>query len=226
MTRRAPAPPMSATPDPAIRIAIVEDDPRTREALSLLVRGTDGFLCVATCGSVEEALARVPPTAPDVILLDIGLPGIDGSEGVAKLRASQPGATVLMLTVFEDEDRIFASLCNGAAGYLLKKTPPALLLESIREAHGGGAPLSPEIARKVVRLFRNVAPPERVEETLTLQETGLLELLAAGHTYSSAAEEMGVSINTIRNYVRSVYQKLHVHSQAAAVTKAIRAGLI
>ena len=217
---------MSPEAEDTIHVAVVEDDPSTREGLALLIGGSEGLDCVAAYGSVEEADDRTPSAPPDVILLDIGLPGMDGSEGVAMLKDRYPGATVLMLTIFEDENRIFASLCNGASGYLLKKTPPARLVEAIREADRGGAPLSPEIARKVVRLFRNIAPPEEVEEDLTHQEIRLLKLLADGHTYSSAAEEMGVSINTVRNYVRAVYSKLHVHSQSEAVGRALRAGLI
>lgn len=217
---------MTTSFEGSIRVAIVEDDRGTRDGLAVLLGATPGFECVGTYGSVEEALSRAPPAQPEVVLLDIGLPGLDGSEGVARVRERYPGATVLMLTVFEDEDRIFESLCNGAAGYLLKKTPPARLLEAIREADGGGAPLSPEIARKVVRLFREVAPRPRTGEELTHQETRLLELLAAGHTYGSAADQMGVSVNTVRNYVRSVYQKLHVHTQSAAVGRALREGLI
>ena len=131
-----------------------------------------------------------------------------------------------MLTVYAEEDKVFESICNGASGYLLKETPPAKLLEAISETHRGGAPMSPEIARKVVSLFRTVRPPDRVDHDLTPQETGLLRLLSEGHGYESAGANLNVSVNTVRNYVRSVYAKLHVHSKSEAVTKALRRGIL
>jgi DNA-binding NarL/FixJ family response regulator len=133
---------------------------------------------------------------------------------------------VLMLTVYSDEDKIFESICNGAVGYLLKKTPPARLLDAIREAASGGAPMSPEIARKVVTLFRKTAVAERPFESLTPQELRLLQLLADGHSYQAAAERLAISLNTVRSYIRNVYEKLHVHSKSEAVSKALRSGLI
>ena len=181
---------------------------------------------MAACGSLEEALHALPSRHPDVVLLDIKLPGVWGSEGVGEVLGRFPGCRVLMLTAFEDEGRILESLCNGASGYILKNTPPARLLEYLREAASGGAPMSPEVAAKVVALFRTVAPPRRLDCQLTAQETRLLALLADGHGYQSAAAELGVTINTVRTHVRSVYEKLHVHSKSAAVTKALRAGLI
>ncbi len=212
---------------PEIRVLLVEDDPTFRRGLKSLLRGAPGFLCAAETGSVEQALkVTVAGGPPDVILLDIHLPGTQGSEGIGPLQERFPGAAVLMLTVFEDEDRIFRSLCNGAGGYVLKKTPPERLLDFIREAARGGAPMSPEIAVKVVGLFRTVPPPPPSPAGLTPQEVEFLELLAEGHTYQSAAETMGITINTIRNHVRSVYDKLHVHSKSAAVSRALRAGII
>jgi len=210
----------------ALCVAFVEDDPATRQALSLLVAGTPGLRCVAAWGSVEEALRRRPMEAPAVILLDIGLPGVSGAEGVEPLRARYPQAVVVMLTVFEDEEEIFTSLCHGACGYLIKNTHPARLLEAIREAADGGAPMSPGIARKVVRFFRGAAPADRVEAQLSHQEVTLLALLAGGESYATAAAAMGVSVNSVRGYVRSVYEKLHVHTKSAAVAKALKAGLI
>jgi DNA-binding NarL/FixJ family response regulator len=207
-------------------VAVVEDDRRTREGLARLIDGTPGYRCVGSWGSVEEAVLRRAAEAPQVILLDIDLPGISGAEGVAQLRDRHPQALVLMLTVYDDDEKIFTSLCNGASGYLLKTTPPARLLEAIREAQGGGAPLSPEIAAKVIRLFRQHAPPSRVEERLSPQELRLLALLAEGHTYQTAADELGITIHTVRNHIRSIYDKLHVHSKSAAVARALKAGLL
>ncbi|HSM51090.1 MAG TPA: response regulator transcription factor [Thermoanaerobaculia bacterium] len=212
--------------DGRIRVVLVEDDRRTREALQLLIDGTPGFRCVAAFGSVEEVRRGYTREGADVVLLDINLPGIPGSEGVPLVQEAFPEAVVLMLTVFEDEGRIFRSLCNGARGYLLKRMPPGRLLDSIREAASGGAPMSPEIAAKVITLFSRIAPPVEPECHLSPQEVRLLQLLARGLGYQPAGEELGVSINTVRNHVRAIYEKLHVHSKSEAVAKALRSGLI
>ena len=208
-----------------IEVALVEDDSGLADGLRLLIDGTNGYSCKQVYGSIEQALRELR-RAPDVLLLDIHLPGMLGSEGVRLLRAKFPSTEVIMLTVYAQEDRVFESICNGACGYLLKKTPPAQLLRAIAEAAEGGAPMSPEIARKVVSLFRTVRPPDRVDHDLTPQETGLLRLLSEGHSYESSAANLNVSVNTVRNYVRSVYAKLHVHSKSEAVTKALRRGIL
>lgn len=209
-----------------IRVMIVEDDRVTRDGLRLLVDGTPGYRCTQVFGSLEQASAGRPGEPPNVILVDIQLPGMPGSRGVGTLRERWPDAAVLMLTAFDDEDKIFESLCNGATGYLLKRTPPARLLEAVREARDGGAPMSPEIARKVVELFRRTVPPAALDEALTKQEVQLLRLLAEGCSYQTAGGQLGVSINTVRNYIRNVYEKLQVHTKSAAVSKAMRAGLL
>jgi DNA-binding NarL/FixJ family response regulator len=216
------------TMEDTIRIAVVEDNQAAQEALRMLIDGTHGFQCVGAYGSAELALDGLDglPASPDVLLLDINLPGMTGSEAVRIFHERYPSMSILMLTLHDDEDRIFESLCNGASGYLLKKTPPARLLEAIREAREKGAPLSPEIAHKVVRLFRDIRPPARVDADLTRLEVKLLSLLAEGYSYQSAADDMRVSINTVRNYIRSIYDKLHVHSKSEAVSKALKAGLI
>jgi DNA-binding NarL/FixJ family response regulator len=221
--------PMAETTTPArgwLDVALIEDDPRMREILAGLIDTTPGLQMVGRWGSVEDLLRRAPATAPDVLLLDIQLPGMSGIDGLPVLRARFPATTVLMLTVFEDEEKIFHALCAGAHGYLLKNTPPGRLIDSIREADAGGSPMSPEIARKVVRLFRELAPARRVEHDLSPQQVRLLALLADGHSYQSAARELDVSINTVRAYIRIVYDKLHVHSRSAAVAEALRAGVI
>jgi DNA-binding NarL/FixJ family response regulator len=219
-------PHLSMTEAETIRTALVEDDEVTRDCLRLLIGGTPGYACVGAYGSVEEALARGFDPVPDVLLLDINLPGMLGSEGVRLFQERHPRLHVLMLTVYAEQDKVFESICNGACGYLLKKTPPSRLLEAIREAHEGGAPMTPEIARKVVTLFRNTPRPEQLDEDLTPHETRLLKLLADGYSYQDAADRFGVSINTLRNHIRSIYDKLHVHSKSAAVGKALRHGLI
>jgi DNA-binding NarL/FixJ family response regulator len=208
------------------RVLVVEDDRVAREGLRALIDGTPGFVCVAACRSVEEALGSKPREAPDVVLLDVELPGMSGSEGVRPLRERFDPAPIVMLTIYEEPERVFESICNGASGYLLKRTPPAKLLESIAEVRKGGAPMSPEIARQVVRLFRRIAPPPQIERELSPQETHVLALLAEGYSYQGAADRMHVSVNTVRNYIRSIYDKLHVHTKSEAVSKAIKARLI
>lgn len=209
-----------------IRVIIVEDDRATREGLGLLISGTPGYQCVAKFRSVEEALSSAGHPAPNVLLLDIRLPGMVGSEGIGLLKQKYPSVQILMLTINADDDSVFESICRGACGYLLKNTTPARLLEAISETHNGGAPMSPEIARKVVTLFQKTGPPEKIEERLTRQETRLLKLLVEGKTYQGAADELKISIHTARNYIRSIYEKLHVHSKSEAVTKALRSRII
>jgi DNA-binding NarL/FixJ family response regulator len=160
------------------------------------------------------------------VLLDIGLPGMSGIAGIGKLKEANPNLTVLILTVYDDDNRIFEALCAGACGYLLKKTPPARLLEGIKEVVNGGAPMSPEVARRVVALFREFQPPRESTYRLTPHETRLLKLLVEGHNYKSAAVELNVSVNTIRFHMRSVYDKLQVHSKSEAVAKALRNRII
>ena len=204
----------------SLRVGIIEDQPKIREGLRALIDGTDGYRCVGAFGSMEEALAKFE--VPDVLLLDIGLPGMSGIEGTRRLRDLYPGLAVLMLTVYDDDHRIFDALCAGASGYLLKKTPPARLLESLKEVVGGGSPMSPEVARRVVALFREIHPPDRADHQLTPHEIRILTLFVEGHNYKTAAGELHVSINTIRFHMRSIYGKLHVHSKSEAVSKALR----
>jgi DNA-binding NarL/FixJ family response regulator len=209
----------------SIEVAIVEDDRLFREGLGQLLDAEPGLRCVKRYGSVESALAGMAGRV-DVILLDIHLPGMLGSEGVARLLERHPGAVVLMLTIYDQEDKVFESICNGACGYLLKKTPTARIVEAIREAHAGGAPMSPEIARKVIALFRAVRPLPQPTHSLTPKEVSLVALLAEGHSYLSAAGQLDISINTVRNHVRSIYDKLHVHTKSEAVSKAIKQGIV
>jgi DNA-binding NarL/FixJ family response regulator len=209
-----------------IRVAIVEDDVLLRDGLSRMIDEADGLHCDAGYSSAEDALAALPHHPADVLLLDIGLPGIGGAEAVALFRQAHPAMAILMLTVFSDRSRVFASICNGASGYLLKSTPPSHLFDAIRAAHSGGSPLSPEIARQIVDLFQKVGPAQPPTGSLSAQEQQLLQLLAQGHSYEASARQMNVSVNTVRNYVRSVYEKLHVHSKSAAVSAALRRGLI
>ena len=209
-----------------IKVAIVEDHPRTREGLAALISGTQGYRTVGKFGSMEEALAKFEREPADVALADIGLPGMSGTEGVRKLKARYPALQILMLTVYADNDHIFESICAGASGYLLKDTPPTKLLEAISELKDGGAPMSPEIARKVVQMFQQVAPPKETDAQLSAREIEVLKLLADGHVYKTAAETLSLSVDTIRFHVRNIYEKLHVHSKSEAVLKAFRAGIV
>lgn len=213
----------------AIEVAIVEDDRLLRDGLAVLIDGTPGFRCQATYGSIAAALQGTAGLArtPDVVLLDLGLPGMSGAQGVALLREQLPSAAILILTVFEDPEQIVESLCNGAIGYLLKRTPPARLLEAIREAHQGGSPMSPEVARRVVALFRESVPrPRRAPPPLAPAERRLLALLVEGLSYQECATQLQLSVNTVRCYIRSIYDKLQVHSKAAAVARALRDRLV
>jgi DNA-binding NarL/FixJ family response regulator len=212
--------------DQSIRVAIVEDDRATREGLGMLINGTPGYQCVSTFRSVEDALNRADGETPDVLLLDIHLPGMLGSDGVRLLHKKYSSVQIIMLTVYAEQDKVFESICNGACGYLLKETPPARLLEAISEAHQGGSPMSPEIARKVVSLFQKTGPPEKFDERLTPQEVRLLKLLVEGYSYRGAADRLNISVNTVRDYIRSIYEKLHVHSKSEAVSKALRNRLV
>jgi DNA-binding NarL/FixJ family response regulator len=207
-------------------VAIIEDDRRIRDGLGTLINGTSGYRCPLMFRSMEEALARTWSEVPDVALVDIGLPGMSGIEGLARLRERYPTVALLMLTVYEDDDRIFEALCAGASGYLLKKTPPNKLLECLVEVLRGGAPMSPEVARRVLRLFREIRPPARVEYDLTPHELRLLKLLVEGHNYQSAAAELGVSFSTINFHMQNIYGKLQVHSKSEAVAKALRQRLV
>ena len=206
-------------------MAIIEDDRRIRDGLAALIDGTRGYRCTGAFRSMEEALARTWTEIPNVALVDIGLPGMSGIQGLPLLHKKYPAVALLMLTVYEDDDRIFDALCAGARGYLLKKTPPAKLLESLGEALHG-APMSPEVALRVLRLFREVRPPEQVDYDLTAHELKLLKLLVEGHNYQSAAAELGVAFSTINFHMQNIYGKLQVHSKSEAVAKALRQRLV
>jgi len=212
----------SETQAPPISVAIVEDQRRTREGLQALISGSDGFRCVGAWESMEAALASTLHPAPHVILLDIELPGMSGIEGIPHLRKRFPSATLVVLTVYEDNERVFEALCAGATGYLLKNTPPARLLDFLRDAVNGGAPMSTEIARQVVEIFRRFRPPTKAQHNLTPHELRLLKLLVEGHSYKTAAAELGVSVNTIAFHIQSIYGKLQVHSKSEAVARALR----
>jgi len=207
-------------------VAIVEDDARIRDVVQQLIDSEPDLRCRGAFGSAEQALRALGGFPVDILLLDIHLPGMQGSDAVRVFHERFPALRIVMFTVFDDDKRIFTSLCNGATGYVLKKTPPQKLLDALRDVRDGGAPMSSEIARRVVDLFRRMRPREITAEALTPTEVRLLTYLAEGLSYQAAADKMEISINTVRDHVRSIYDKLHVHSKSAAVTKALRAGII
>jgi DNA-binding NarL/FixJ family response regulator len=220
--------PVAADREPAatVRVVLIEDVREVREGLAMLINGTRGFRCAGSYRSMEEALAGIGGSRPDVILTDIGLPGMDGVEGTRILHERYPQVPILALTVYDDDENVLNAICAGASGYLLKSTPPARLLESLRELADGGAPISPEVARRVLKLFREFRPPERTSCDLTPQEMTLLKLMVEGHHYKTAAAQMGISVNTVSFHLKHVYEKLQVHSKTEAVAKALRERLI
>ena len=215
-----PGPQIVETPS-VIEVAIVEDRREIRDSLTLLIGGTEGFRCSGSYRSMEEALDQLKFHQPHVVLCDIGLPGMSGIEGIRILKERHPELLILMLTVYDDDERIFDAMCAGATGYLLKKPPPVRLLESLKETVNGGAPMSPEVARRVIALFREIRPPDRADYQLTPHETRLLKLFVEGHIYKTAAVELGVSVNTVNFHVRNIYEKLQVHTRSEAVAKAL-----
>ena len=216
----------AADPREPIKVAIIEDHHKFRECLEFLLNNTDGYRCVGSFRSMEEALEKIKFELPDVALVDIGLPGMSGVAGVRILKERFPSLLMLMNTVYDDDERIFQALCAGASGYLLKKTPPAKLLESLQEAIAGGAPMSPEVARRVLALFRDIRPPKQEDYQLTPHELRLLKLLVEGHSYKTAATQLGVSVKTISFHLQKIYEKLQVHSKSEAVAKALRQRLV
>jgi DNA-binding NarL/FixJ family response regulator len=207
-------------------VVIIEDVRDVREGLSMLINGTSGFRCTAAYRTMEDALAQIRAEGTSVILTDIGLPGMSGIDGIRALRERMPDVPILALTVYDNDDQVFRALCAGASGYMLKNTPPARLLESLREVASGGAPMSPEVARRVLRLFREFSPPVQAAYRLTPQEHQLLKLLVDGHHKKTAAAALGISVNTVSFHLKHIYEKLQVHSKTEAVAKALRERLI
>jgi DNA-binding NarL/FixJ family response regulator len=203
-------------------ISIVEDDRDLRESIAQYVGAAPGFQCVSQYASAEEALEHLAQDKPDVVLMDINLDGMSGIECARQLKTEAPAIQILMLTVFDDTEQIFNALAAGASGYLLKRMDPSKLLEAIREVHAGGSPMSGPIARKVVGSFqaRQATIPQKA--SLSPREKEVLECLAQGRAYKQIGDQLGVSIDTIRTYIRRIYEKLHVCSRTEAVAKYLR----
>ncbi|MDX2072705.1 MAG: response regulator transcription factor [Haliscomenobacter sp.] len=203
-----------------ITVAIYEDNSALREALIILIKGLESFTLVGAHGDCNEIEAQLHFTQPDVILMDIDLPGRSGIEGAYIVKQISPSTEVLMLTVFDEDEKVFNALCAGASGYLLKKTPPSKILEAIEEVYSGGAPMSPVIARKVLQLFPKKPAVNLELDKLTSREQEVLTSLAKGNSYKMVATELNISIDTVRTHIKRIYEKMHVHSVAEAINKA------
>ena len=206
-------------PGNPIRIAVVEDDKMVREVLEILLSGTPGFMCVASFGNGEDAVAGLPGVNPDVVLMDINLPGISGIECIARLKEQNFRMLFIMLTIFEDSDAIFQSLSAGASGYLLKQTPPARLLEAIQDVYQGGSPMSREIARKVVQSFQHSSSLPGADNLLTKREEEILSYLVKGLLYKEIAALLLIGVETVRTHLRHIYEKLQVRTRSEAIVK-------
>lgn len=202
-----------------INVAIVEDIEDIREGLAGFINSAEGFRCVATYGCAEAALAELPDLEPDVVLMDIGLPGMSGIECIRRLKAQETAMQIMMLTIYEDDEKIYNSLAAGATGYILKKTPPVRLLEAIQDLHNGGSPMSPQIARKVVQTFQHHQTSSPALASLTNREQEILSYLAKGHLYKEIAATLSISVETVRTHLHKIYKKLHVHTRTEAVLK-------
>lgn len=210
-----------------ISVGIVEDDPIIREGISTLIHSTPGFECRQVYSSCEEALEKMDIPPPDVLLMDINLgSGMSGIEGVRKFKSIFPDMNILMVTVYEENDKIFQSLCAGASGYLIKRTSPEKIVEAITEANSGGAPMTPSIARKVLDVFKTIAPPTLPNVRLTPREAEILEHLVAGSSYKKIAAALTIKVDTVSTHVKKIYEKLQVHSKTEAVAKALRHKLV
>lgn len=209
-----------------LNVIVIEDVRDVREGLSLLINSTPGFRCGGAYRTMEQALAGISATKPDVILTDLGLPGMSGIDGIPLLHERLPGVPIVALTVYDDDGQVFRALCAGASGYLLKNMPSTRLLDSVREVASGGAPMSPEVARRVLRLFREFGQPAHAHYRLTPQESELLKLLVDGHHKKTAADALGISVNTVSFHLKNIYEKLQVHSKTEAVAKALRERII
>jgi DNA-binding NarL/FixJ family response regulator len=211
---------MKKTSVMSIAVSIVEDDPQVRSSLAKLIDSSPGFRCLSRHGSAEEALKEIPKVQPQVVLMDINLPGLNGVECVRRLKPQLPGTQMIMLTVYQNTEHIFNALQAGATGYMLKQTPPAELLAAIKEVHAGGSPMSSHIARKIVQSFQQPAPvAATADANLSPREAEVLDLLAKGFLYKEIADQMKVSYATVHTHIRHIYEKLHVRSRTEAVAK-------
>jgi DNA-binding NarL/FixJ family response regulator len=207
-----------------IRVVIIEDHDDFREGLVHVLNFTAGFSCCGSFSNVEDALTNFPKT--DVVLLDIHLPGKSGSDSIQEIKKRSPSAFIIILTVFDDDKNVFKAIVNGADGYILKKTPPPQVLTAIQDAAAGGTPMTPYVARRVIELFRHFAPSGKEEHSLTPRELEILQQLVLGLNNQEIADKLFISYETVRNHIKHIYEKLHVHSKSQAVAKALKQGLV
>jgi len=205
-----------------IKVILYEDNPQLREGLTMLIDGSDGFEILASFKNCSNVIQEVEAFNPDVILMDIDMPVVNGIEGLKLIRQQNQEVKVLMLTVFDDNKNVFEALKNGANGYVLKKTPPAKLLEYITEAASGGAPMTSSIATQVLKMFSEVQVPQGEDYNLSDREKEVLQHLVNGYSYKMIAAEMFIAIDTVRSHIKKIYEKLHVNSKSEAVAKAFK----
>ncbi len=210
-----------------IKVVIFEDNKHLRESLYYLVNGTEGFSCTGSFPDCSDLLFRIRQANPDVILMDIEMPGMNGIEAVKVIKEVDPGRQILMQTVFHDDENIFKAICAGASGYILKTTSPAGYLDAIKDVYNGGSPMSGSVARKVLELFhKNIQPISLTDYNLTPKEKEILQLMAQGRSFKMIAEAMGISYETVRTHMKSIYNKLHVNSNTEAVSKALKEKIV
>ena len=210
-----------------IRVCIFEDNTQLRESLFNLVDASDGFVCVGEFANCEDVTSKVSSVKPDVILMDIELPGISGIDAVRTVKEKFPQIKILMETIFEDDEKIFQSICNGAEGYILKNTPPEEMLDAIKEIHEGGAPMTPAIALKVMRMFKqNLSVDKDDSFNLSSREKEILKCLVEGMSYKMIADNCFISVDTVHGHIKNIYKKLQVHSKSEAVVKAIKGKIV
>ena len=202
-----------------IKVSIVEDDHQISEGMTFLINSSETAQCISTHPTAEDALKQIPALQPNVVLMDIKLPQMSGIDCVRKLKCVLPQVQIIMLTMYEDSDLVFNSILAGASGYLVKRTPPAKVLEAIEEIYNGASPMSGRIARKLVEHFRHMKRSAPELENLSRREQEVLELLAKGYRYKEIADKLVMSFDTVRSHLRSIYDKLHVHSRTEAVAK-------
>jgi DNA-binding NarL/FixJ family response regulator len=210
-----------------IKVTIFEDNTSLRRGLTTLINGSDGFECGGAFGNCDNLIKNITDTKPDVVLMDIEMPGMDGIEAVKRLKPQFPEIKILMETIFEDDEKVFHSICNGAEGYILKNTPPAQILNAIREIHEGGAPMTPSIASKVLAMFKSGTSFTKDESyNLTDREIEVLKYLVDGMSYKAVVDKCFVSLDTVSSHVKNIYKKLQVHSKSEAISKAIKGKIV